>query len=107
MSDVSASSRREFVKVAGSAALGASLFNVDALAQPRVKRRYAIVGTGDRGSGMWGRDLVRRYPDLARVRRPLRHQPEARRSRRASTSASTPDLHRTSTRCSTRRSPIC
>jgi predicted dehydrogenase len=64
MSDVSASSRREFVKVAGSAALGASLFNVDALAQPPSKRRYAIVGTGDRGSGMWGRDLVRRYPDL-------------------------------------------
>ena len=55
MSDVSASSRREFVKVAGSAALGASLFNVDALAQPPSKRRYAIVGTGDRGSGMWGR----------------------------------------------------
>src|SRR5438093_10334896 len=64
MSDVSASSRREFVKVAGSAALGASLFNVDLLAQPPSKRRYAIVGTGDRGSGMWGRDLVRRYPDL-------------------------------------------
>jgi hypothetical protein len=64
MSDVSASSRREFVKVAGSAALGASLFNVDALAQPPSKRRYAIVGTGDRGSGMWGRDLVARYPDL-------------------------------------------
>jgi predicted dehydrogenase len=64
MSDVSASSRREFVKVAGSAALGASLFNVDALAQSPSKRRYAIVGTGDRASGMWGRDLVRRYPDL-------------------------------------------
>src|SRR4029450_3962002 len=58
------STRREFVKVAGSAALGASLFNVDALAQPPSKRRYAIVGTGDRASGMWGRDLVRRYPDL-------------------------------------------
>src|SRR5207249_638790 len=64
MSDVSASSRREFVKAAGSAALGASLFHVDALAQAPSKRRYAIVDTGDRGSGMWGRDLVRRYPDL-------------------------------------------
>jgi predicted dehydrogenase len=64
MSDAQASSRREFVKVAGTAALGASLFPVDTLAQPRAKRRYAIVGTGDRGSGMWGRDLVRRYPDL-------------------------------------------
>ena len=64
MSDVSAGTRREFVKVAGSAALGASLFNVDALAQVPSKRRYAIVGTGDRGSGMWGRDLARKYPDL-------------------------------------------
>jgi predicted dehydrogenase len=64
MSDVSATTRRDFVKVAGSAALGASLFNVDALAQVPSKRRYAIVGTGDRGSGMWGRDLARRYPDL-------------------------------------------
>src|SRR5215216_2478259 len=63
MSDA-ASTRREFVKVAGSAAIGASLFPADAFAQPTAKRRYAIVGTGDRGSGMWGRDLVRRYPDL-------------------------------------------
>src|ERR1041384_2594512 len=64
MSDAPSSTRREFVKVAGTAALGASLFPSDALAQPRTKRRYAIVGTGDRGSGMWGRDLVQRYPDL-------------------------------------------
>ena len=58
------SSRREFVKVAGSAALGASLFPVDAFGQAPAKRRYAIVGTGDRASGMWGRDLVSTYPDL-------------------------------------------
>ena len=68
MSDVPTSTRREFVKVAGSAALGASLPRAaDAFAlqpAPRAKRRYAIVGTGDRGSGMWGRDLVKRYPDL-------------------------------------------
>src|SRR3979411_1428537 len=64
MSDVSTSTRREFVKVAGTAAIGARLFPADALGQARAKRRYAIVGTGDRGSGMWGRDLVRRDPDL-------------------------------------------
>src|SRR5258706_15711870 len=64
MSDAPSSSRREFVKVAGSAALGASLFPADAFGQTPAKRRYAIVGTGDRGSGMWGRDLVQRYPDL-------------------------------------------
>ena len=64
MSDPSSSTRRDFVKAAGTAAIGASLFPSGALAQPRAKRRYAIVGTGDRGSGMWGRDLVQRYPDL-------------------------------------------
>jgi predicted dehydrogenase len=64
MSDAPTSTRREFVKVAGSAALGASLFPAEAFGQKPAKRRYAIVGTGDRGSGMWGRDLVRRYPDL-------------------------------------------
>src|SRR4030095_7011039 len=64
MFDFPAPSRREFVKTAGTAAVGASLFPGDTLAQPPAKRRYAIVGTGDRASGMWGRDLVRRYPDL-------------------------------------------
>jgi predicted dehydrogenase len=66
MSDAHTPTRRDFVKVAGTAAVGASLSSLvagDAVAQPR-KRRYAIVGTGDRASGMWGRDLVRRYPDL-------------------------------------------
>lgn len=64
MSQVEPTSRREFVKVAGSAAVSASLFPGTVLAQPPGKRRYAIVGTGDRGSGMWGRDLAQRYPDL-------------------------------------------
>src|SRR5262245_54298451 len=67
MSESSSPTRREFVKTAGTAAVGASLFPAlapaNAFAQP-AKRRYAIVGTGDRASGMWGRDLVRRYPDL-------------------------------------------
>src|SRR5262245_40330739 len=58
-------SRRDFVKAAGAAAVGASLLSFDeGFAQAPRKRRYAIVGTGDRGSSMWGRDLVRRYPDL-------------------------------------------
>ena len=66
MSDLT-STRRDFVKVAGAAAVGASLFPAEAIAQPRAKRRYAIVGTGDRGSGMWGRDLVQKYSDLMDV----------------------------------------
>jgi len=64
MSDPTSTTRREFVKAAGTAAIGGSLFPAGAFAQPRARRRYAIVGTGDRGSGMWGRDLMRRYPDL-------------------------------------------
>jgi predicted dehydrogenase len=69
MSDTHTPTRRDFVRAAGTAAVGASLSPFvtglagDAFAQPG-KRRYAIVGTGDRGSSMWGRDLVRRYPDL-------------------------------------------
>jgi hypothetical protein len=52
MSDVPTSTRRDFVEMAG---------------------------TGDRGSGMWGRDLVQRYPDL-----PDRHRdPEQYRSAEA------------------------
>ena len=59
------SSRRDFVKTAGAAAVAASVLPMDVLglAQPR-RRRYAIVGTGDRGSSMWGRALVQRYSDV-------------------------------------------
>src|SRR3989442_10690131 len=66
MFDAQTPTRRDFVKAAGTAAVGASLSSLipeAALAQPK-RRRYAIVGTGDRGSSMWGRDLVRRYSDL-------------------------------------------
>src|SRR4051795_8458934 len=68
MPESTSTSRREFVKITGAAAVGASLAplavaDVGLRAAP-AKRRYAIVGTGDRGSGMWGRDLVQRYPDL-------------------------------------------
>jgi len=65
MSDPGSWSRRQFVKAAGAAA-AASVFPATPLAavpaQP--KRRYAIVGTGDRATGMWGAQLVERYPDI-------------------------------------------
>src|SRR3954465_14588906 len=67
MSEMTSPSRRDFVKTAGSAAVAASLFPGDVLGQPPAggtRRRYAIIGTGDRGSGMWGRVLARKYPDL-------------------------------------------
>jgi predicted dehydrogenase len=65
MSDPGSWSRRQFVKAA-SAAAAASVFPATPLAavpaQP--KRRYAIVGTGDRATGMWGAQLVERYQDI-------------------------------------------
>ena len=58
-------SRRDFVATAGGAALGALVAGQTPIgaAQP-AKRRYAIVGTGVRGIGMWGRPIVRDYGDL-------------------------------------------
>jgi predicted dehydrogenase len=65
MSDGSVT-RREFVRTAGQAAAAASMLGLTTSgphAQPR-RRRYAIVGTGERAIGMWGRDLVSRYADV-------------------------------------------
>jgi predicted dehydrogenase len=55
--------RRDFVAAAGGAAV-ASLAPAVARAQGGKRRRYAIVGTGVRGIGMWGRPLVERYSDV-------------------------------------------
>jgi predicted dehydrogenase len=66
VSDSSSISRREFVKTAGTVAAGASLAGVSPLlaAPQSAKRRYAIVGTGDRGTGMWGRPIREQYGDV-------------------------------------------
>ena len=68
MSDSRSWSRREFVKTAGAAVAG-SLVPADPLrasAAP-ARRRYAIIGTGDRGTSMWGAALVQRYSDILDV----------------------------------------
>jgi predicted dehydrogenase len=54
--------RREFVAAASGAVAAAVLPGTTRAAGRR--RRYAIVGTGVRGIGMWGRPLVERYPDV-------------------------------------------
>jgi predicted dehydrogenase len=66
MSDTKTLTRREFVRTAGSAVAAASLLSVNPqLARASTaRRRYAIIGTGDRASGMWGRDLAQRYSDV-------------------------------------------
>jgi predicted dehydrogenase len=54
--------RRDFLKTTGAAAAAAGLGATPMFAQG-ARRRYAIVGTGVRGIGMWGRPLLQRYAD--------------------------------------------
>ena len=64
-------SRRKFLATSGVALAGSTLLNplqgvqaaVASTAQPHAKLKLAMVGTGARGTSMWGRDLMRRYPD--------------------------------------------
>ncbi len=55
--------RRDFVKSVGSAAAGVLLGSqiVSASVAPLARKRYAIIGTGHRATGMWGKDLAERY----------------------------------------------
>jgi predicted dehydrogenase len=59
-------SRRDFVKTASAATVASVIMPDAGLARvtPAPKRRYAIVGTGDRAIGMWGKPLITQYPDL-------------------------------------------
>ncbi len=57
--------RRDFVRTAGAAAAGSVLLGGSALASAQARRRrYAIVGTGHRATGMWGADLAKNYSDV-------------------------------------------
>ena len=64
MTDARLVTRREFVKTASSAAAATSLMGAVPSAQAPARRRYAIVGTGDRAQGMWGRPLAQKYSDV-------------------------------------------
>jgi len=65
VTDSSNLNRRDFVRTAGAAAAGSVVASGPALAsvQPR-RRRYAVVGTGHRATGMWGADLAKKYSDV-------------------------------------------
>lgn len=64
MSETKNINRRDFVKAAGVAAASVLLANSSPmLAQTNKKRRYAIVGTGHRATGMWGKDLAQKYSE--------------------------------------------
>ncbi|HKP70466.1 MAG TPA: Gfo/Idh/MocA family oxidoreductase [Pyrinomonadaceae bacterium] len=53
--------RRDFVKTAGAAAAGVWFGSAARVTANNARRRYAIVGTGHRATGMWGKDLAERY----------------------------------------------
>ena len=55
--------RRTFLAASGAALASAALADVAAGAQPG-RRRLALAGTGSRGSGTWGQDLVQHYADV-------------------------------------------
>ena len=61
-------SRRKFISttgtiVAGSMLLGSAVAETGCAPNQAKKKRYAMVGTGDRGSSMWGIDVLRNYSD--------------------------------------------
>jgi len=56
--------RRGFVKATGTAAAGALLArSLPVTAKSLARKRFAIIGTGHRATGMWGKDLADRYKD--------------------------------------------
>ena len=65
MSETNSLNRRDFVKTASTAAAASLVLGGSSLAATQSKRRrYAIIGTGDRATSMWGRALVERYSDV-------------------------------------------
>jgi predicted dehydrogenase len=66
MSDQNLVNRREFVKTAGGAVAATSLLGAEkAFGQATsTRRRYAIIGTGERATGMWGSQIKERYSDV-------------------------------------------
>jgi predicted dehydrogenase len=65
VSEPNSLSRRDFVKTAGTAAAASLVLGGGSLASGQGRRRrYAMVGTGHRGSSMWGADLAKNYGDV-------------------------------------------
>ena len=62
MSDKKAINRRDFVKVGGAAAASVMLAGTMAASvTPLARKRYALIGTGHRGTSMWGKDIFEKY----------------------------------------------
>ena len=97
--------RREFVSTATGAAVGALVAGETVGSAAQAKRRYAIVGTGVRGDRHVGPADPARLSRPRRVRRPVRHQPAARRGREEADGRVVPDLHQLRRDARRRRSP--
>ncbi len=56
-------SRRSFIGTAGTLAAGAMLVNpISAMASgAKTKQKLVLVGTGSRGTGFWGKNIIKRY----------------------------------------------
>ena len=68
MNDSKQVSRRGFVKAGSGVAVASLMMSKVSLASVSApRRRYAIVGTGERAIGMWGRPIVQEYSDVLEV----------------------------------------
>lgn len=60
-------SRRRFITTTGTVLAGSMLMNEAVAGTASLftgpKKRYAMVGTGHRGTGMWGKDIIAEYAD--------------------------------------------
>jgi predicted dehydrogenase len=63
MSAAHAIDRRTFLATSGAAIAVAAAGVMAQAPAPSARRRLVLVGTGSRGSGTWGQDLVRHYAD--------------------------------------------
>lgn len=63
--DLNEINRRKFLQKSSTVVAGAVLLNpLDLTAKPKAKMKLAMVGTGVRGGGMWGRDVLKSYSDV-------------------------------------------
>jgi len=58
--------RRDFLTTTAKVAAGAALFSssLGAAIPNKSKKRIALVGTGIRGTGFWGKRIVDNYSDI-------------------------------------------
>jgi len=59
--------RRDFISIAALSAAGAAITTASAQGQAAKRLRVAIVGTGGRGIGTWGRPVAAEYADVVEI----------------------------------------